>query len=47
MKKILSFIVAILCAGLLPAQTYLADGAIIQIGANYMEENILRPGDLK
>ena len=37
----------VLCfAGLLSAQSYLPDGAVINIGNEYLEENIVRPGDL-
>ena len=46
MKRYLLFLTAICCAGIFHAQTHLPDGAVINIGDEYLEENIVRPGDL-
>ena len=45
MKKSL-FFAALFCAVTLSAETYLSDGALIQVGDSYMSENIVRPGDI-
>ena len=45
MKKSL-FFATLFCAVTLSAQSYLSDGALIQIGDSYMSENIVRPGDI-
>ncbi|MBO4665862.1 MAG: hypothetical protein J5612_03205, partial [Paludibacteraceae bacterium] len=45
MKKSL-FFALLFCAVSISAQTYLSDGAVVQLGDNFMEENIVRPGDI-
>lgn len=45
MKK--SLLLALLLGAVsLSAQTYMSDGAIIQVGDTYMQDNIVRPGDI-
>ena len=46
MKKVLLFLMAICCAGMVSAEAYLSDGALVQLGESYMEENIIRAGDV-
>ena len=45
MKKFF-FLATLACSLVLNAQSYLSDGALIQVGDSYMSENIVRPGDI-